>query len=109
MIAIYCRQSIDKKDSLSIESQIEKCISLCNINQWDDYKIYEDKGKSGKNLDRPAFQELIKDVNAGKVEFVVCYRLDRISRSIRDFVNLKKINSKSRVGGLIQYWIMLLG
>lgn len=88
MIAIYVRQSLDKKDSLSIEAQIEDCITVCKRNGWNDYKVYKDKGWSAKNLDRPSFQQLNKDVEAGLIETVVCYKIDRISRSIRDLVNL---------------------
>ena len=88
MVAIYARQSLDKKDSLSIDAQIEDCINLCKRNGWNDYKIYKDKGWSAKNLDRPEFQKLNKDVQAGLIQAVVCYKIDRISRSIRDLVNL---------------------
>lgn len=88
MIAIYARQSIDKKDSLSIESQIEKCTTLCKMNDWNDYEVYKDPGWSGKDLKRPRFQDLIKDVSSGKITHVICYKLDRISRSMRDFVNV---------------------
>jgi len=88
MIAIYVRQSLDKKDSLSIEAQIEDCVTLCKRNGWSNYKVYRDKGWSAKNLDRPSFQQLNKDVEAGLVETVVCYKIDRISRNIRDLVNL---------------------
>ena len=82
MVAVYVRQSIDKKDSLSIESQIEDCIQLCERNGWNDYKVYRDKGWSAKNLDRPSFQQMNEDVLNGKIEAVVCYKIDRISRSI---------------------------
>ncbi|RDY30154.1 recombinase family protein [Lachnotalea glycerini] len=88
MIGIYVRQSIEKRDSLSIDSQIEKCVNLCKLNGWNDYIIYKDPGYSGKDLNRPDFKRLVKDVENGKLEYVVCYRLDRISRSMRDFVNL---------------------
>ncbi|MDY4028437.1 MAG: recombinase family protein, partial [Butyrivibrio crossotus] len=88
MVAIYARQSLDKKDSLSIDAQIDDCIALCKRNGWNDYKIYKDKGWSAKNLDRPAFQKLNKDVEAGLIQVVICYKIDRISRSIRDLVNL---------------------
>lgn len=88
MVAIYVRQSLDKKDSLSIESQINDCITLCKRNGWDDYQVYKDKGWSAKNLDRPEFQKMNNDVEAGKIKAVVCYKIDRISRSIRDLVNL---------------------
>lgn len=88
MVAIYVRQSLDKKDSLSIDSQIEDCITLCKRNGWNAYKVYRDKGWSAKNLDRPSFQQMNEDVLNGKIEAVVCYKIDRISRSIRDLVNL---------------------
>ena len=57
--AIYARQSVDKKDSISIESQIEFCkYELKGGN----CKEYTDKGYSGKNTDRPKFQELVRDI-----------------------------------------------
>ena len=88
MKAIYVRQSLDKKDSLSIDAQIEDCINLCKRSGWNDYKVYKDKGWSAKNLDRPAFRQLNQDVQNGLIDGVICYKIDRISRSIRDFVNL---------------------
>lgn len=81
MIAIYARQSVDKKDSISIEGQIDLCRHECS----GEPKIYQDKGYSGKNIDRPAFQELMRAVERGEIEKIVVYRLDRISRSITDF------------------------
>ena len=87
MIAIYARQSLDKKDSLSIESQIDKCIALCQYNEWE-YSVYNDKGYSGKNLNRPQFKKMFKDIKDGKIDKIICYRLDRISRSMADFSNL---------------------
>ena len=55
MDAIYARQSIDKKGSLSIEGQIE----LCRKFTVDDALVFSDKGFSGKNTTRPAFGELM--------------------------------------------------
>ena len=54
--AIYARQSVDRKDSISIESQIEFCKYELRGGNFKDYK---DKGYSGKNTDRPKFQELL--------------------------------------------------
>ena len=85
MIAIYARQSIEKKDSVSIETQIEKCKYYCE-NQ--DYKIYKDAGYSGKNINRPQFSKLLEDIKSGIITRVIAYRLDRISRSIADFSQL---------------------
>ena len=90
MNVIYARQSIDKKDSLSIEGQIEQCRKFAG----DDAKVYKDKGYSGKNIKRPAFTELIKDVEAGKVKKIFVYRLDRFSRSIADFSRLWEMLDK---------------
>ena len=59
-IAIYARQSVDKKESLSIEAQIEKCES--KILENEKYVIYTDKGYSGKNVERPDLQRLITDI-----------------------------------------------
>lgn len=83
--AIYARQSIDKKDSISIESQFSMCEHETRGN---DFKTYGDKGYSGKNLDRPDFERLIEDIKAGLVKRVIVYKLDRISRSILDFAKL---------------------
>lgn len=86
--AIYARQSIDKKDSVSIEAQIDKCKSFLTN---DDCEIYFDKGWSGKNTDRPMMNKLIEDVKNDKISRIVAYRLDRISRNIVDFGNLLKL------------------
>lgn len=79
--AIYARQSIEKKDSISIEAQIELCRHSADSNA----AVYQDAGYSGKNTQRPAFTQLMADVRAGKIKRVFCYRLDRISRSVLDF------------------------
>ena len=86
--AIYARQSVDKKDSISIESQIEFCkYELKGGN----CKEYKDKGYSGKNTERPQFQQLMRDIESGLVRKVVVYKLDRISRSILDFANMMEL------------------
>ena len=92
--AIYARQSVDRIDSISVESQIEFCKKEMT---GESYKVYTDKGYSGKNIDRPAFQELLRDIEAGKVNRVIVYRLDRISRSVLDFANLIEVFQKNKV------------
>ncbi len=94
MYAIYARQSIDRKESISIESQIEYCIHEIHS---DDYKIYTDKGYSGKNTDRPQFQKMMDDIKNGIITDVVVYKLDRISRSICDFANMMEIFQNHKV------------
>lgn len=85
-IAIYTRQSVDKKDSISIENQIEFCKK--EFINTDDYKIYTDRGFSGKNTHRPSFEEMIIDIKSGSINKVIVYKLDRISRSVLDFSNI---------------------
>ena len=87
MDAIYARQSVDKKDSISIEGQIELCRKECSGK----VKEYSDKGYSGKNTDRPDFQRMMAAVQRGEIEKIVVYRLDRISRSISDFGRIWEI------------------
>lgn len=88
MDALYARQSADKKDSISIESQIEFCKYET---RGGEFKIYTDKGYSGKNTDRPRFQELLQDIKNGEISRVIVYKLDRISRSILDFAEMMQM------------------
>ena len=92
--AVYARQSVDKKDSISIESQIDFCKYELKGGSC---KEYTDKGFSGKNTDRPRFQELVRDIERGLIKKVVVYKLDRISRSIIDFASMMELFSRYNV------------
>ena len=92
--AVYGRQSVDKQDSISIESQIEFCEYEL---KGESYRAYTDKGYSGKNTDRPKFQELIRDIEQGIISKVVVYKLDRISRSIIDFAGMMELFQRYNV------------
>ncbi len=94
MNAIYARQSIDKKDSLSIEAQIEQCKKFAG----EDAEVFFDKGYSGKNTNRPSFAELIGKVKSGETDKIFVYRLDRFSRSIADFSRIWELLDKYNVG-----------
>lgn len=93
MDAIYTRQSVEKADSLSIQGQID----LCRKETCEDFKVYQDKGYSGKNTNRPDFQRLIGDVEKGLIKKIVVYRLDRFSRSLSDFSRLWDVLQKHGV------------
>ena len=91
MIAIYARQSIEKKDSLSIETQIKFCRNHINTKpNKEEIKIYQDSGYSGKNTNRPDFEKLMSDIDNGLINKIVVYKLDRISRNLLDFMNMYK-------------------
>lgn len=86
LTVIYARQSVDKKDSISIETQIEACKK--EVSENENVKIYSDKGYTGANTNRPAFKKLLKDIRSGKAGRVIVYKLDRMSRSLLDFAQI---------------------
>ncbi|MGE4277899.1 MAG: recombinase family protein [Lawsonibacter sp.] len=89
--AIYSRKSRFTGKGESIENQIELCrqyICLHLGKEAEGTLVYEDEGFSGGTLDRPQFKRMMEDARAGKFSVLVCYRLDRISRSIGDFAGL---------------------
>lgn len=92
--ALYSRQSVEKSDSISIESQLEYCKYETHGNP---YREYIDKGYSGKNTNRPAFEQMLEDIKQGLISRVIVYKLDRISRSILDFANMMDIFTKYNV------------
>ena len=91
--AVYARQSVEKKNSISIEGQIELCRKASSGN----LSVYQDRGYSGKNTERPDFQRLLRDIQAGKISKVYVYRLDRFSRSVADFGRLWEVLQEHHV------------
>lgn len=89
-VALYPRVSTveQAKENHSIAEQTERLKKYCDAMGWDVYKIYTDPGYSGASLDRPGLQELIRDVEAGLIDKVVVYKLDRLSRSQKDTLHL---------------------
>lgn len=89
---IYSRKSVFTGKGESIENQVEMCRQYILANfpgsTEADMTVYEDEGFSGKNLDRPQFQKMMRDIRADKPDCLVCYRLDRISRNVSDFAAL---------------------
>ena len=91
-IFIYSRKSVYTGKGESVENQVEMCkeyISdkLPNAKQAE-ISIYEDEGFSAKNTNRPQFQQMLKDLKRIRPQYVICYRLDRISRNVSDFSSL---------------------
>ena len=88
---IYARQSVDKRDSISIETQINDCKKKLDS---ENFNIFYDKGYSGKSTDRPQFQEMMNEVRKGIVSKIIIYKFDRISRSLIDFLSMQQDFSK---------------
>ena len=91
MDARDARQADDKQASLSTARQIE----LCRKFTAGELRIFSDRGFSGKNMRRPAFGELMEAVEAGEIERIVVYRLDRFSRSLADFSRIWEVLQKT--------------
>ena len=99
-IAIYSRKSKFTGKGESIENQVEMCYDYIHRNMPDvhdeDIMIYEDEGFSAKNLDRPQFQRMMKDLETIHFAYIIVYRLDRISRNVSDFSGLvEELNKKN--------------
>lgn len=100
--AIYSRKSKFTGKGESIENQIELCKNQI-INKYgsdvaDKILIYQDEGFTGYNTNRPEFKKMMNDIRDKKIKTVVVYRLDRISRNVSDFCDLKDEFNKYNVG-----------
>ena len=91
-LGLYARQSVEKENSISCETQIEYCKSVIKPDERDEKVLtFIDNGYSGGNVNRDGFQKLMRKVEQGKITKVIVYKLDRISRSLSDFVNILQV------------------
>ena len=90
--AVYTRVSTDiqaEKEFSSCESQEEKIKSFVESqNDWRVFKVYTDAGFTGANTNRPALQELFEDIKRKKIDIILSYKIDRLTRSPKDFYQL---------------------
>ncbi len=97
-IAIYARQSVEKENSASIETQIDYCRAMLKPEEREEtIREYADRGSSGKDTNRVQFQKLMHDIRQSRIQKVIVYRLDRISRSLVDFVDILQIFKEHKV------------
>lgn len=98
VFGIYCRKSVLTDKGESVENQLEMCREYIRNRFGDNNKIiiYEDEGYSGKNTARPMFRKMTEDIK--KLDYVVCYRLDRLSRSVSDFSALVEMMNRNKTG-----------
>jgi len=91
---IYVRVSTEEQaqEGFSVRGQTEKLKSYALLKDWDIYDIYSDEGISGKNIvDRPAINRLIDDIESGKVNNVLVFKVDRLTRSTRNLLELVEL------------------
>src|ERR1700720_2886643 len=102
--AIYTRKSTEvglEQDFNSLDAQREACLAYVQSQRHEGWKClparYDDGGFTGGNMDRPALQRLLADVEAGKIDCVLTYKVDRLSRSLLDFARIIGIFEKHHV------------
>lgn len=100
-IFIYSRKSKWTGRGESVENQIAMCRNYIqyNVEGAEHAKIveFEDEGYSGKNTRRPQFQKMMREIEAGNCNYLVCYKLDRLGRNIADLANMVETLNKQNV------------
>lgn len=96
--AIYTRKSSEEgleQDYNSLDAQRDSCEAYIKSQVHEGWKIihkhYDDGGYSGGSINRPAFQELLNDIKQNKIDIVVVYKVDRLTRSLMDFSKIVEI------------------
>lgn len=102
--AVYTRKSTDEgleQDFNSLDAQRESCENFISSQKQEGWILvpdrYDDGGFSGGTLERPALQRLLRDIEAGRVNSIVTYKIDRLSRSLMDFAKLVEIFDRHQV------------
>ena len=88
-VGCYVRVSTENQlENYSIGEQTERLKAYCKAKGWTIYKFYPDPGYSGGNTNRPALQQMLKDIRTKRIDMVAVYKLDRLSRSQKDTLTL---------------------
>ena len=102
--AVYTRKSTNQgldQEFTSLDAQREACISYIASQKNEGWialpEIYDDGGFTGANMDRPSLQKLLSEIKEGRVDCVVVYKVDRLSRSLLDFSKLLEFFDKNNV------------
>ncbi len=102
--AIYVRKSSEEGLDMSynsLEAQSDACAAYIASQRHEGWvklsRVYEDGGYSGGNMERPGLQQLLADVAVGKVDIIVVYKIDRLTRSLTDFARLNEVLDQNNV------------
>ena len=102
--AIYTRKSTEEgldQDFNSLQAQRESCAAYVMSQTHEGWNalntLYDDGGFSGGNMERPGLQRLMSDIEAGQIDIVVVYKVDRLTRSLADFAKLVEVFDKHSV------------
>jgi len=102
--AIYTRKSSDEgleQDFNSLDAQREACLAFIRSQKSEGWRplppSYDDGGYSGGTMERPALRTLLADIAAGRVDIVVVYKIDRLTRSLADFARMVEVFERHEV------------
>lgn len=95
----YIRVSTEEqaKEGVSLENQHDKITAYCALNDLELIEVVEDRGISAKNLHREGIQKIITLIKKHSIDAVVVYKLDRLSRSVRDIIDLVELFEKNNI------------
>lgn len=96
--AVYTRKSTEEgldQDFNSLDAQREACLAFISSQKAEGWvavkETYSDGGFSGGNMERPALERLLEDIRARKINIIVVYKIDRLTRSLMDFAKLVEV------------------
>ena len=102
--AIYTRKSSEEgleQEFNSLHAQREACAAYITSQKHEGWQMikthYDDGGFSGGNMERPALKQLMSDIEVGKIDVIVVYKVDRLSRSLHDFARMVEVFDKHTV------------
>lgn len=102
--AVYTRKSTEEgldQSFNSLDAQREACLAYITSQKaegWIPVKAnYDDGGYSGGNIERPGLKKLVEDIKSGKVDIIVVYKIDRLTRALMDFAKLVELFDKHQV------------
>ncbi len=101
IVAIYCRVSTveQSEEGYNIQEQERLLREYCQNNMYSIYKVYSDKGISGKSIDaRPGIIALLNDADGIKYDLVLVWKIDRIARKTLDLLNMVDLLEKRNIG-----------
>lgn len=96
-IVIYARYSSDAQKRDSIKQQVDACKKYAANNDMNIVKIYKDEAKTGRNDDRDAFQQMLRDSRHKTFDAVLVWKFDRFARNMRDALNNEHILEENGV------------
>ena len=102
--AIYTRKSTDEgleQEFNSLDAQREACEAYIKSQKHEGWKLlpqhYDDGGYSGGSMDRPALKKLLEEIEAGRIDIIVVYKVDRLTRALSDFARMVELFDKHKV------------